>query len=87
MRSERVLMTLGFVLISIIWGSTWLAIKVGLGSVPPFFAVAIRFTLAAAILAVIARVRNERLLLDKDSVAVYFTMAFLSFSFPFALVY
>lgn len=80
-------MALGFGLISIIWGSTWLAIKVGLGSVPPFFAVAIRFTLAAAILALIAGVRKERLLLDKDSVMVYLTMAFLSFSFPFALVY
>jgi drug/metabolite transporter (DMT)-like permease len=87
MRSERFLMAAGFCLISIIWGSTWLFIKVGLESVPPFFAVAFRFTIAMVILAVIARVRGERLHFDRDSVTIYLTMAFLSFSIPFALVY
>ena len=87
MKSEKLWIALGFCLVSVIWGSTWLAIKVGLESVPPFFAVAIRFTLAASILAVIARVRGERMLLDRDSVRVYLAMAFFSFSFPFALVY
>jgi drug/metabolite transporter (DMT)-like permease len=87
MRSEKFLMVVGFCLISVIWGSTWLAIKVGLESVPPFFAVAIRFTLAGAILTVVAKLRGERILLDRDSIIVYLTMAFLSFSFPFALVY
>jgi drug/metabolite transporter (DMT)-like permease len=87
MRSERFLMAAGFCLISIIWGSTWLFIKVGLESVPPFFAVALRFTIAMVILALIAKVRGERLSFDRDSVTIYFTMAVLSFSFPFALVY
>jgi len=37
-------------LVCLIWGSTWLAIKLGLEGVPPFLGAALRFTLAAAIL-------------------------------------
>jgi hypothetical protein len=36
-------------LICLIWGSTWLAIKVGLAGVPPFLAAGVRFLLSAAI--------------------------------------
>lgn len=87
MKSEKILVSLGFIVISIIWGSTWLAIKIGLESVPPFFAVAIRFTLAALILFIIMRIRGERLPVDRTSVFLYLILAVLSFSFPFALVY
>ena len=39
-----------YLLTSLIWGSTWLAIKYQLGSVDPEISVAYRFALAAAIL-------------------------------------
>jgi drug/metabolite transporter (DMT)-like permease len=87
MKSEKLLMVGGFILISLIWGSTWYAIKIGLESVPPFFGVAIRFTVAGGVLFLLLRLRGEKLPLDKDSISVYVTLAFLSFSFPFALVY
>ncbi|MBI3765496.1 MAG: DMT family transporter, partial [Ignavibacteriales bacterium] len=87
MNSEKLLVGTGFGLISIIWGSTWLAIKIGLDSIPPFYAVAVRFTLAVVILSLIMVVRKERLPLDLNSLALYLTLAVLSFSFPFALVY
>ena len=87
MKSEKFRVIFGFVLISIIWGSTWLAIKVGLDSVPPFYAVAIRFTVAAIILFILMRVRGEKLIFDRSTIKLYLTLAVLSFSFPFALVY
>jgi drug/metabolite transporter (DMT)-like permease len=87
MKSERVLIVAGFVLISLIWGSTWLAIKIGLDSVPPLFAVAMRFALAMLILFVIIRVRGEQIPHDRTAIGSYLTLAILSFSFPFALVY
>lgn len=87
MRSERVQVIAGFTLISIIWGSTWLGIKIGLESIPPFFGVAIRFTVAAIILYIIIRLRGERLQLDRHAVFLYCILALLSFSLPFALVY
>lgn len=37
-------------LVCLIWGSTWLAIKVGLEGVPPFLGAGLRFALAALIL-------------------------------------
>jgi drug/metabolite transporter (DMT)-like permease len=87
MKSEKALIVFGFVLISIIWGSTWLAIKIGLESVSPFYGVAIRFSVAAVILFVLLRLRGEKLLFDRSSITLYITLALLSFSFPFALVY
>ncbi len=87
MVSERMRIGAGFAVISLIWGSTWLAIKVGLDSLPPFFGVAIRFTLAAAILYALMRFRGEKIPLDRNSIYIYLSVAFLSVSFPFALVY
>jgi len=86
-RSEKAFIIAGFCLISIIWGSTWLAIRVGLESVPPFYAAAIRFTLALTLLLLINALRGKRIPLDRSSVKVYLTLGFLSFSFPFAFIY
>ncbi|HTK82886.1 MAG TPA: DMT family transporter [Bacteroidota bacterium] len=87
MKGEKGLVALGLITISLIWGSTWLVIKIGLDSVPPLFAVALRFTLALIILAVIMAVRGERLPRDRSAITSYLILTFLSFSFPFALVY
>jgi len=87
MVTEKVRVITGFVVISIIWGSTWLGIKIGLESIPPFYAVAIRFSLAALILALIVRIRGEKLPFDRNAIVLYLTLGVLSFSFPFALVY
>lgn len=42
----------------LIWGSTWLVIKIGLEDLPPFFGAGLRFGLAAAILFVLGRARG-----------------------------
>ncbi len=39
-----------WLLLCAIWGSTWLAIKVGLGDLPPFWFAGVRFVIAAAVL-------------------------------------
>ncbi len=45
----------GFVVLTLVWGTTWAAIRVGLAGVPPFTGVALRFSLAGALLFFIAR--------------------------------
>ena len=40
----------GFLLLTLIWGTTWAAIRIGLEGVPPFTGVALRFALAGALL-------------------------------------
>ena len=39
-----------FILMSAIWGVTWIATKAGLGAVPPLFFGAVRYTLVSAVL-------------------------------------
>jgi drug/metabolite transporter (DMT)-like permease len=44
---------LAFVLLCAIWGTTWLAIRVVVRDIPPFFAASARFLIAAALLAIV----------------------------------
>jgi drug/metabolite transporter (DMT)-like permease len=87
MKSEHPLVVAGFVAITVVWGSTWLAIKIGLESITPVFGVALRFTLAAAVLAAILRIRGERLVFSRETMPVFLLLGFCSFSVPFVLVY
>jgi drug/metabolite transporter (DMT)-like permease len=50
-----------YIVLCLIWGSTWLAIKLGLADAPPFWSAAIRFALAISILMGIVKVRRLRL--------------------------
>ncbi|MCP4686216.1 MAG: EamA family transporter, partial [bacterium] len=47
-------------MLCLIWGSTWIAIKIGLSDAPPLITAAVRFTLASAILAGIAAAKGYR---------------------------
>lgn len=58
---SRVLPTLAWALLGLLWGSTWLAIKVGLEDVPPLTFAASRFLVAVLPLLVILRLRRVRL--------------------------
>ncbi|MBI5214327.1 MAG: DMT family transporter [Ignavibacteriae bacterium] len=86
-KTEKYLIIAGYTLVSIIWGSTWLGIKIGLESVPPFFGVALRFTVAFAILTVIFLFQKQRLPLTKNDIFLYLQLGVCSYSLPFALVY
>jgi drug/metabolite transporter (DMT)-like permease len=87
MNAERVRIWLGFAIVSTVWGSTWLAIKIGLQSVPPLLAVGARFLVASSVLFAIVRIRRLRIPLDADARKLYLTLSLLSFSIPFALIY
>ncbi|MFN0156737.1 MAG: DMT family transporter [Bacteroidota bacterium] len=87
MNSPRIGVWSGFIAISLIWGSTWLAIKIGLGSVPPFLGVGIRFLVGAAILFIIVRWRKVQIPWTHDTRILYVSLIILSYSIPFGLVY
>ena len=57
-RPSTVLIVLAFVSVYVIWGSTYLAIRIAVATVPPFFAAGTRFVLAGLILFVYASVRR-----------------------------
>ncbi len=58
-----------FAAICLIWGGTWLAVKVGIQSVPPVFFAGTRFLAAGAILLLISWLRNETRRLEPREVA------------------
>ncbi|MEE9224856.1 MAG: EamA family transporter [Bacteroidota bacterium] len=87
MNPGKISLTIGFALVSLIWGSTWLAIKIGLESVPPFIGAAARFTIAVLLIAVIVKTRGIRVPFDGDAQKVYLSSSLLTFSIPYALIY
>ncbi len=56
---SRVITALSFFAIYIIWGSTFLAIRIAVATVPPLFAAGIRFVLAGGVLYAWARLRRN----------------------------
>jgi drug/metabolite transporter (DMT)-like permease len=76
-----------FIIFTLIWGSTWIVIRDQLGTVPPQWSVAYRFVIAAAAMAMLARVKGERMRLDgKAALAVTF-LGFTQFCVNFNVVY
>jgi drug/metabolite transporter (DMT)-like permease len=59
MNRTRILTILAFAAIYLIWGSTYLAIRIAVATVPPLLAAGLRFFLAGALLYGWARWRNE----------------------------
>jgi putative membrane protein PagO len=85
--NERSKIIILYALICLIWGSTWLVIKIGLETMPPLFAAGCRFTLASVVLYAYVRLRGIPIPFDRRMKKFYATVAFYSFSVPFALVY
>ena len=53
-RSSKFALAPAYLVLCIVWSSTWLAIKVGLRDLPPISFVAIRFVIAIAVLAAVS---------------------------------
>lgn len=49
-----------YLFLCLVWSSTWLVIKIGLGGIPPFLGAGLRFTLATAILWLILLARKKK---------------------------
>jgi len=78
---------LAYAVMCLIWGSTWMAIRIGLESLTPIFSAGVRFCLASIVIFVLMKMRSIQLQTDKESVRLYFLMGFFSFVIPFGLVY
>ena len=77
----------GFLLLTIIWGTTWAAIRIGLGGVPPFTGVAVRFAIAGALLLALARPFGVRLGRGRHEKALWVVNGALSFCLSYSAVY
>jgi drug/metabolite transporter (DMT)-like permease len=87
MKSEKFKITVGYILICLIWGSTWLTIRLSLDSLTPFISCGIRFILAALSIYVVMRLKNIKLQTDPVSIKMYVMMTFFSYIIPYGFVY
>ena len=76
-----------YILTCMIWGSTWLAIKIGLESIPPIISAGYRFTLASVLILGVISLRKIKIQTDVIALRLYIAMAFFSFVFPYGLIY
>ncbi|MFH1194488.1 MAG: EamA family transporter [bacterium] len=77
----------GYILICLIWGSTWLAIRIGLDSLTPLISAGLRFVLASVFIYLFMVIKKITLQTDRMSVRLYLIMSLFSFAIPFSLVY
>jgi drug/metabolite transporter (DMT)-like permease len=77
----------GFALLILIWGTTWAAIRIGLRGVPPFAGVAIRFTIAGALLLALALAAGVRLGRARHEKSLWLANGVLSFCLSYSIVY
>lgn len=75
------------VLLALIWGTTWSVIRVGLEGIPPFTGVALRFAIAAGLLAILARRRGVRLGGRPHERRIWWINGLLSFAASYLIVY
>jgi drug/metabolite transporter (DMT)-like permease len=76
-----------YAIVCLIWGSTWLAIKVGLAGVPPFLAAGLRFVLATATVGAVLAWRRRRIALTHDDKVCVLSLGVLVFWLDYACVY
>lgn len=76
-----------FLLLSLIWGATWLAIKIGLVGVPPFLGAGLRFLLSTFIVGVILVARGTRVRLSRDDTIAALSLGVFVFWIDYAAVY
>jgi drug/metabolite transporter (DMT)-like permease len=77
----------GFALLCIIWGSTWLVIKVGYGGLGPFNVAGVRFAIAAAVLVLIVPLVGARWPRGRTEWTLVLLVGVLLFLGDYGLIY
>lgn len=77
MKHEKAIAYGAFAIVCIVWGTTYLAIRVALDTVPPLLLTGSRFTVAGLIMLLIARLRGETLPRDTRTLANLALIGFL----------
>ncbi len=78
---------LPFILVALIWGSTWLVIKDQISEVPPSWSIVYRFAIAVAAMLVLLKVRGETLRVSRRALPVILLIGFTQFTLNFHFVY
>jgi drug/metabolite transporter (DMT)-like permease len=86
-RPSPALIAVIFLVLTLIWGTTWAAIRVSLEGIPPFTGLAIRFAIAAALLLMMMRLFGVRFAGTAGERRIWALNAILSFCGSYGIVY
>lgn len=78
---------LGFVLLCLIWGSTWVGIKISLEGIPPFSGAGLRFLISIAVIFLFVKIRGYSLRIKKNEFRILALTGFLTYSLDYGLIY
>ncbi len=78
---------LAFLVLTLIWGSTWAVIRLGLEGIPPLTGVALRFAIAGAILLALIPRFGVRFQWSREEVGLWAMNGLLSFTASYTIVY
>jgi drug/metabolite transporter (DMT)-like permease len=76
-----------FAALCFIWGSTWLAIKVGLDFLPPFLFAGVRFAVASLFLMFLVPLLHARIPRDRSSWTVMLFLGIFQITLVYGLVF
>jgi drug/metabolite transporter (DMT)-like permease len=76
-----------FLALTLIWGTTWAVIRLGLEGLPPFTGVALRFLVAGTLLLALVPAFGVRFTWSRRELGLWFLNAALSFSGSYCVVY
>jgi len=76
-----------YVLLCLIWGSTWLVIKVGYGGLGPFNVAGLRFLIAGALMAVVAQAAGARWPRGRPEWTAVGVVGLMMFAGDYGLIY
>lgn len=75
-----------FMLVALTWGTTWMAMKIAVATVPPIFATGLRFLAASPLLLLISLLTKTPLLFPKGSRGFQLMICLAYFAAPFTLM-
>lgn len=76
-----------FILVTLIWGTTWIVIRDQLGVVPPSWSVTYRFLLGGIVMMIVALIRGESLALPRSGWVFVALLGLAQFVLNFNFVY
>ncbi|AHG60101.1 DMT family transporter [Buchnera aphidicola] len=83
---NKLIIILLFSLVSITWGTTWIAMKIAVETIPPLFATGLRFLIASPLLIMLSYYTKNPLLFPQGQRFFQLMIAIFYFSIPFTLM-
>jgi len=78
---------LAFFMLCLIWGSTWIAIKISLEGIPPVLGAGLRFLIAILVLLLVIFLKRLSLKIDRRDLWIAALTGFLIYSVDYGLIY